>query len=251
MIALKRSLQIHQGRWVAAQTYERGYWERLSHGIAEGAVPQLDWYKWRAARLEHLLSTLREPPSVRGCAVEIGSGPIGIVNFLDWKDRYAIDPLEGFYRQQQDLVRLRQPGAVYIEGGGEHLPIDSGSASLVIIDNVIDHTYAPDRIMNEIYRVLEPAGRLYLVVNVHTRWGALLHTLLAALGIDKGHPHTFTSQALRRFLARHKFSILLEDVERYDAAKQADRESTKRTDRIKGYTGLSEFQHLVICSKHA
>lgn len=41
---------------------------------------------------------------------------------------------------------------------------------------------------------LEPAGHLYLAVNVHSRWGAFLHGALAAFHIDKGHPYTFTSR---------------------------------------------------------
>ena len=119
----------------------------------------------------------------------------------------------------------------------------------MIIDNVIDHTYAPQKILAEIYRVLEPAGRLYLSVNVHTTWGAFLHNLLAVLRIDKGHPYTFTAEALRRFLARGSFAILLEQVEDYRHAKEIDRQSPRTTDRIKGYTGLSEFPHLVLCNK--
>lgn len=76
-----------------------------------------------------------------GRALEIGSGPIGIVNFLEWGERYAIDPLEHFYRQRQSLIKLRKAGSTYLPGMGEHLPFGDASFSLVIIDNVIDHTW--------------------------------------------------------------------------------------------------------------
>ena len=94
-------------------------------------------------------------------------------------ERYAIDPLEHFYATRPTLVALRRPGVTYLDGTGERLPFDDATFSLVIIDNVIDHTYAPERILREIQRILQPDGHLYLSVNVHTRWGALLHTVLA------------------------------------------------------------------------
>ena len=251
MAAISQQLRIKRTRWQQAQQYERGFWERLGAGIERGAVGQLDWYKWRAGRLETLLDRVPGSFIRRGRVLEIGSGPIGIVNFLDWGERFAIDPLESFYRQQASLVSLRTAGATYLSGSGEQLPIDDESCALVIIDNVIDHTFAPERILHEISRVLEPSGRLYLSVNIHTGWGAFLHNALATLRIDKGHPYTFTSASLRHLLARGGFTVLLEDIGDYQRARQADRESPRPTDRIKSYTGLSEFHHLVVCSKAA
>jgi SAM-dependent methyltransferase len=251
MTAISEQLRIKWTRWQQAQQYERGFWERLGAGIESGVVGQLDWYKWRAERLEDLLGRAPGPLPRGGRVLEIGSGPIGIVNFLDWGERFAIDPLESFYRQQPSLVRLRNSGATYLSGSGEQLPIDNESCALVIIDNVIDHTFAPERILEEIWRVLEPSGRLYLSVNVHTPWGAFLHNALAVLRIDKGHPYTFTSPSLRRLLALGGFTVLLEEVGEYRQAKRVDQQSPRPTDRVKGYTGLSEFQHLVVCSKTA
>ena len=249
MSAISEQLRIKWTRWQEAQEYERGFWERLGRNIEAGVEGQLDWYRWRAARLEEILRRAAVPPSRAGRVLEIGSGPIGIVNFLEWAERYAVDPLESSYAQQPTLVRLRDPGVTYIAGSGERLPIEDRSCDLVIIDNVIDHTYAPEKILNEISRVLVDSGRLYLSVNVHTGWGAILHDLLAVLRIDKGHPYTFTSDTLRQLLERNRFAIHLERIGDYHDARAADRRSAGVTDRIKGYSGMSEFQHLVLCSK--
>lgn len=249
MLALSEQLRIKRTRWQKAQEYERGFWQRLGNSIEVGTTGQLDWYRWRASRLQELLALAPGPQPAVGKVLEIGSGPIGIVNFLEWGDRYAIDPLESFYRQQPSLVKLRNPGSTYLAGSGEVLPLGDASCSLVIIDNVIDHTYEPEKILQEIARVLEPGGRLYLSVNVHTTWGAWLHNLLAVLKIDKGHPYTFTSETLRRLLARAGFTALLEQIGSYTEARQTDRRSGRVTDLIKGYTGLSEFQHLVLCTR--
>ena len=244
--------EIPRGRWAEAQLHEQAYWQRAGDEIEAGMREQLDWYQWRATDLEQrLTSTAVGVPARAGRILEIGSGPIGIVNFLAGDERYAIDPLEHFYRTQPSLVALRRPGVTYVDGTGERLPFPDGSCSIVIIENVIDHTYAPRRILNEIHRVLDRDGRLYLTVNVHTKWGAALHTLLADLHIDKCHPFTFTSGRLRRLVAESGFKVLTEQIEDYAKARQADRASGKLKDRVKGFAGLSEFVHAVICSRLA
>jgi len=251
MIAETQTRQITWDRWLKAQEYEQGFWRKSAAAIEKGTVGELDWYGWRARQLEDRLASLPSPVAKTGKVLEIGSGPIGIVNFLEWGERYAVDPLEHFYRQTPSLTRLRRPGATYLKGTGEQLPMPDASCSLVIIENVIDHTFAPGKILKEISRVLAPGGWLYLLVNVHTRWGAMLHDALAVLQIDKGHPYTFTSRTLRRFMTEHGFSIEREEIESYAEASQKDRDSSGLTDRIKGYTGLSEFRHSVFCRRAA
>lgn len=238
-------------RWTKAQAYEQSFWQELAERIAAGTRDQLGWYSWRAEQLDHRLASIADADARRGRVLEIGSGPIGIVNFLRWGDRCAIDPLEHFYKTKPALVSLRQPGVTYLDGTGEKLPFESGSCALVIIDNVIDHTYAPGRILQEIRRVLRPDGLLYLSVNVHRRWGAFLHTALAVLQIDRGHPYTFTSASLRRILRRHGFRVLTEEIGNYRAARTEDRKGPALRSRIKGWTGLSEFSHAVVCRAEA
>ena len=74
MTAISEQLRIKWTRWQQAQQYERGFWERLGAGIERGAVGQLDWYKWRAERLEALLDRVPGSFSRRGRVLEIGSG---------------------------------------------------------------------------------------------------------------------------------------------------------------------------------
>lgn len=248
MLAPLSDIRIGWTRWQKAQQYERAFWQRLGDDIAAGTRERLDWYNWRARQLERFMAAAGAAKTA-GKVLEIGSGPIGIVSFLKWGERYAIDPLEHFYRTRPELVSLRDSGVTYVDGAGERLPFEDESCALVIIDNVIDHTYAPGKILDEIARILRPDGHLYLSVNVHTQWGFLLHTLLAVLQIDRGHPYTFTSPSLQRMLDRHKFDVLTEHVDEYKVARRADRESPSARARVKGYTGLSEFSHAVICRK--
>lgn len=234
-----------------AQEHEQVFWQRSAEGIEEGTRGELDWYDWKAGRLEEHLASVPNPRPREGRVLEIGSGPIGIINSLEWGERFAIDPLEDFYRQQPSLIKLRKPGSTYLQGTGERLPFPDGWFSLVIIDNVIDHTHAPAAVLQEISRVLERSGHLYLSVNVHTRWGAVLHQLLADLHIDQRHPYTFTSQTLRRFLAQHRFMVLSEEIEDYQQVKRTSLRSPSVKDKIKACSGLTEFQHAMLCGKKA
>lgn len=250
MLAFLSDLRIGWNRWLKAQQYEQAFWQRLSNDIAAGATTQLDWYDWRARQLERFMAAAGAEQR-DGNVLEIGSGPIGIVNFLDWGTRYALDPLEHFYRTQPALVALRNPAVTYVDGTGERLPFENESCGLVIIDNVIDHTYAPGKILEEIHRILRPDGQLYLSVNVHKYGGYVLHSALAALHIDKGHPYTFTSSKLRAFLNTHRFTVVAERIEDPDESNRANRSAASLKARLKGYSGLSEFAHAVICRKTA
>lgn len=235
-------------RWLSAQKYEREFWNNLAKAIEAGSIRQLDWYRWKASELSRRLQGIWNDKARNECRIlEIGSGPIGIVNFLEWGDCYAIDPLEAFYRESPILTKLRRREVTYLEGTGEKLPFVDGVFSLVIIDNAIDHAKEPREILEEIHRVCGRDGLLYLAVNIHTRWGATLHRLLADLYIDRGHPHTFTKWRIQELLRQAEFIIYREESENYHEIKQRYCRSKDWKEKIKGYTGVSEFQYRAVC----
>jgi len=238
-------------RWLTAQEYEQSFWTKLANKIETGAIHQLDWYQWKASELaKRLAKHLTAGQKEHGRVLEIGSGPIGIINFLEYAHRYSIDPLEPFYKASATLSELRKPGTNYLGGTGENLPFPESFFSLVIIDNVIDHTYSPTKVLQEMNRVLENNGLLYLAVNIRTAWGAMMHKVLASLHIDKGHPHTFTNRVIRDLLSANQFKISKEEIDDYyDVNKQHLRSENVR-ERIKGYTGISEFAYRAFCHKY-
>jgi len=237
-------------RWLEAQQYERGYWEHVANRIAEGAEGQLEWYAWKAVELERRLNGIVDQAANASARVlEIGSGPIGIVSFLRWGTCVALDPLDDFYRGNSMLTKLRRPDVTYIRGIGESLPFEASDFSLVIVDNVIDHSQTPGKILDEVHRVLTKNGVLYLMVNIHPSWGAVLHRLAAAAYVDRGHPYTFTRNGIHAFLSRHEFGFLSEEVEDYYLAREKDRSSTRLIDKIKGYSGLSEYRYHAVCRR--
>jgi SAM-dependent methyltransferase len=237
-------------RWRSAQKYETSYWERTANQIASGVTAQLDWYGWRAGELEKMLqSYLTKEKQYSARILEIGSVPVGIVSFLKWGVRYAIDPLEEFYSSNDTLSALRDPEVEYGKGIGEAVPFDDSYFSFVILDNVLDHVSNASKVLNEISRVLDRNGLMYISVNVHTRWGGLLHSILSKLRIDKGHPYTFTPGSIAEFLKHHKFSISSESVGNHVEARHQDKQSPSLKRKIKGYSGLSEFLYSAVCYK--
>ena len=230
-------------RWAKAQEYERSYWMNLAERITSGVSGSLGWYRWRADELEKCLMPYfsEEEKKQSAKVLELGSGPVGIISFLKWGERHAIDPLDEYYRSAPTLNHLRDPAVRYSKGQGEEIPFDDATFSLVIIDNVLDHVRHPEKVLDEIYRVLMDGGFLYLTVNVHTRWGWALHTLLSKLLIDQGHPYTFTQNSIRTLLPKHRFEVLSGWCQDYKQARAQDRRSSSMKAKIKGFTGLSEF----------
>ena len=238
-------------RWHKAQEYEHRFWANLAKKIEAGTINQLDWYQWKASELEKRIAKCADGgQNKHGRVLEIGNGPVGIVNFLEWGERFAIDPLEEFYRQSSTLTKLRKPEVTYTKGTAEHLPYPDSFFSLVIIDNVIDHTHAPVKVLQEIHRVLENKGLLYLAVNVRTAWGALVHKVLGTFHIDKGHPHTFTKDSIHKFLIANNFKIRFEEIEDYQRVKHEFSSSRSVREKIKSYAGISEFEYRVVCQKN-
>jgi len=235
---------VSKNRWTEAQEYERGYWERKARNIEKRQERDLSWYRWRADRLRSLLE---RTAGEAACALqdarvlEVGSGPVGIVSYLDVQSAAAIDPLADYYATKPNLVEHRNPKVEFHAGGGEDLPFATAEFDLLIIDNVIDHVQDAHAVMGEAHRVLKPGATLYFTVNLHPFFGAVLHQLASKFRIDRGHPHTFTLGRARRFLRDHGFAVLHDEHEDYWESTRRDLRSTARKDRLKAISGLSEF----------
>jgi SAM-dependent methyltransferase len=234
---------VTESRWQTAQEYERGFWQAQADDIAAGMAAKLEWYQWRSEQLSTRLSNLglSEIASGNARVVEVGSGPIGVVTFFPGRRRVACDPLSDFYGSNAQLSELRDPLVEYVAAPGEALPCNDGSADLVIIENCIDHVRDMDVVLQEIRRVLDRDGLLYLTVNNRTRPGYYVHRLLSRLKIDKGHPHTLTPSRTRRLVERNGFRIVDFQAEYYRHAFMADLRGPGLRPRLKAILGVSEY----------
>lgn len=239
-------------RWKLAQQHEQQYWERAADRMKQQGKEDLSWYKWRAGNLKNLVSLAfpDRPVSLEeAVVVEVGSGPVGVVAFLEGRERYAVDPLCDYYSTRPELIEYRSPEVKYSPTRGESLDFSDKSVDLVIMENVIDHVENADQVMQQIHRILKPNAIFFFTVNLHPRWGAMLHRLVSAARIDKCHPHTFTLGRIRTFLNRHGFAIAHEQWQDYATCRREDLRSPSLKDKLKGLSGLSEYLYTAVLQR--
>ena len=239
---------VSNDRWVKAQSYEKSYWEKSAKRIEQGEGVDLSWYNWKAGWLvEKLNIAFADEPLILNdkAVIEVGSGPVGVISFIDAKVRYAVDPLCDFYAEQAALAKDRSKDVKYLNSQGERLQFGNEEFDLGILDNVIDHVQNADSVMKEVNRVLKNNSALFFTVNVHPFFGYFLHRIVSVLKIDKGHPHTFTERKAVSFLSKHGFEVLYKETENYWDCVFKDLKSKSLKDKIKAITGLSEY--LCIC----
>lgn len=236
-------------RWKKAQSYEQKHWETVATRIALNQE-DLDWYQWKANELKRRF--LNKIPNINfeeKSILEIGSGPLGIIAFLKGRKRYAVDPLENFFKENSTLTRWRDMDVEYLQGSGESLPFGDSYFSLVIIDNVLDHTKSPNEVLKETSRVLTPGGFLYLMLNVHSAWGVKVRSLMEVFKLDKGHPHSFSKMSLRRSLEKMGFETYDEELENYWKVKLSNLRSRYLKNKLKAILGISEIQYQVLAKR--
>lgn len=239
-------------RWETAQRYERGFWEDQAKMLVAGDT-DMSWYQWRAEQLTSWLRKLgfQKLTDGRARALEVGSGPVGLLAHFKASERVAVDPLDASYAKNPVFAQERSSGVDYREGRGESLPVSTGRYELVVIENCIDHVQDMGAVMRELRRASTPDGVLYLTVNCRSRLGYYVHRFLSRLRLDPGHPHTFTGERVVSFLRSHGFQIIDMKVNSYWKALRDDLKGPGLRPRLKAILGVSEFVTSVIAKRES
>ena len=180
-------------RWAKAQAYEKDFWAGQATRPAGDA--RFAWYEERARMIWKIARPLigyRQPTSV----LEIGSGPVGLVNYIEADERMAVDPLERYYRTQPDFTRVRDKAVIRSDGRGEDIAALGRQFSFIVIDNVLDHMKDPGRVLSAINGSLAEDGVMFLSLNIYTDFGVLVRNAMELFQIDKGHPFNFSRQSI-------------------------------------------------------
>ncbi len=132
------------------------------------------YYTAQASSLKSYLRSFREF-SKTDRILEVGSGAHGHIFFMGLPDAIGVDPLADEY---QKIFPHWQPRASTLVAYGEQLPFEDAYFDVVISDNVVDHAEDPQKIINEMVRVLAPGGLLYFTVHVHHKLYGLVSRIL-------------------------------------------------------------------------
>lgn len=119
-------------------------------------------------RIERLLAALNRLASIdqSKAICVIGCGPIPqpikILQSMGYTSVSGIEPVPLFVRRAAEYLNAT---GIVSTGMAEAIPLPSESQDIVMLENVIEHVDSPVASLAEIYRVLKPAGILYLSTN--------------------------------------------------------------------------------------
>ena len=126
--------------------------------------------------------------------LDVGCGISTVLHFLNGK-RYGIDPLAESYKS---LYKF--PEDIQIQKAeGENIPFADNYFDIVFCSNVIDHVSDPQKVIDNVFRVLNTDGYFVLTVelfNEHTSRGPT-------------HPHSLTKVNIVNLFG-NKFKIVFE-----------------------------------------
>jgi len=192
-----------KGSWKLSLDAERDFWIKSKERVC--SEWWLDIKKARTSRLQKWLSqwmTLDE----KTIFLQVGAGPEGMINFFDVGQRYAIDPLASMYRS--DFHEILDPLVHFTSGVGEELPYENNVFDLVIIYNALDHTFEPDKVLDEVRRVLKPGGINLIAVHVYSRFSIPVLKLYKFVERSHDHPWRYTAENIQRYICANSFQIL-------------------------------------------
>jgi SAM-dependent methyltransferase len=160
---------------------------------AEGILHHDSFYNW-------LINLLQIPPG--SSLIDIACGEGRLVSLAQKRGIHAagID----FSYQGVRLGRLESPGANWLVGEGEHLPLASSSFDYLTNIGSLEHFFSPERGAQEMARILKPGGKAcVLVPNSFGVFGNIMNVAKKGDVFDDGQP-------LQRYGTRCAWECVLE-----------------------------------------
>ena len=185
-----------KARWDKAQKAEKNCWDlknlKLTNDIRDKAIATLEKY---SGFQKDLLKPMR--------ILEIGGTIVEAAFFDDDNSslKIIIDSSFPFYTFTAD----KQPTCKRIKAMAEQNPLPNGSIDLCYCANVIDHTLSPEKVIQEIVRVLDKKGTLVISCDTFPGWTKPLFPIFELL--DKPHPHHFTRSGFMCLITTNGLTI--------------------------------------------
>jgi len=193
--------KMNKKRWKIAQKYEKDYWNYVKSKIAERDKKEIKKYwNWYLKFIKDYIDIKQETK-----ILEIGCGGDGIINYIDKGEKYALDPLMDYFRSNFELPKEIR----WLKGVGEDIPFKNDYFDIIIIANTLDHTNNPERVLNEIKRVLKKQGFLLLTADCHQPFLKNYRRLKELFNIgDKLHPYSFSVKDVMNLIKKAGIDVL-------------------------------------------
>lgn len=241
--------KVNEERWDIAQNSEKGYWKQFD---TKSLLEYLE--KVYSEKAEKLLERWRRfikiTPDTR--ILQIGCGPLDIINYIPIERKYSIDPLADLFKKR---FKIDYNSTNLQKGVGEQLPFQDKYFDIVIITNALDHTQVPSKVLSEMNRVLKDKGILHLEVQVYRKSFLILSKILGFFKelltkkmFNIHHPYMFLLKDVKRLLSK-EFSVIVEESEDIQKLKEK-RKKQKFTQRFPVHLGLlGNIEYIFICKK--
>tara|TARA_B100001250_G_scaffold411840_1_gene441470 strand:+ start:121 stop:882 length:762 start_codon:yes stop_codon:yes gene_type:complete len=145
--------------------------------------------------------------------VDLGCGPFGIIKGLTLIEKekkikinkiFGIDPLMNFYKENINMLK-EDDHLELINATGEKIPLDDKKVDYIFSTNVLDHCNIPEKVINEVERILKDTGEFHC--SVHVVYPILTFVAPYLKYFDKNHPKHFTENFFLELL-KSKFKTV-------------------------------------------
>lgn len=242
-------MKVNKKRWDVAQSSEKGYWMQWNTRSLKDYLENV--YRKKLSNLEKKWSKfiqIKKDTKI----LQIGCGPLDIINYFKNGKRYSIDPLADFYKER---YKIDYNSSNLQKACGESIPFPNNYFELIIINNVLDHTFNPKRVLKEIKRALKREGILHLEMQVYQKKFLVLAkvwTIINKVFMNKifniHHPHMYTQEEMIN-LVLDDFNIIHQECEDIQKLKEEIKKQ-KLSRRILLHFGiLGNINYTLICKK--
>jgi len=199
-------------RWEIAQSSEKNFWEDFT---TESLKKQCnDFYSLRVGKFQNLWKKyilLTDKTKI----LQIGCGPLDVINYVTIGKKFAIDPLADYYKKK---FKIDYSKIKFIDGVGENLPFKDKEFDIVLLLNVLDHVQSSKKVLSECRRVLKDNGIFQFENNVYSKrffliakgWN-LVQRIFFNRTFNIHHPYMFEKNDAKKFLSEY-FLIDYEDT---------------------------------------
>lgn len=151
------------GEWDEAQLRELAFWRWVAYEGYDGADPRLfPWHQEQFMTATYMRTGWPLSDLYERTAVEIGCGPLGMINYLPVAMGVGTDPLNPHYSRL--FSRYRCAAVRYVAGIDEAAAV-APAYDFGVCHNVIDHSDDPAALFNRFMGLIRPGGRFLFQVN--------------------------------------------------------------------------------------